>query len=137
MNKTSSTTTIKPYFIRAVYQWCTENGYTPYLDTYINADTIVPINYSSNNRIILSLGIQAIDQLVLGNEFIKFIARFKGKIEKILIPILVVNSIYSYETGHGIEFNPETDRLLTKESEFGNDIDNLFIKKTPHLSIVK
>ena len=35
----------KPYLIRAIFEWCTDSGYTPYLSVKVDANTRVPLEY--------------------------------------------------------------------------------------------
>ncbi|RZA21534.1 MAG: stringent starvation protein B, partial [Proteobacteria bacterium] len=36
-----SETSTKPYLLRAIYEWCTDNGYTPYLAAMVDHETQV------------------------------------------------------------------------------------------------
>ena len=68
----------RPYLIRALHDWCTENGFTPYIAVFVDASVRVPPEYVKNNEIVLNIGLEATNALRLGNEFIEFKARFGG-----------------------------------------------------------
>jgi stringent starvation protein B len=68
----------RPYLIRALHDWCTDNGFTPYVAVYVDASVQVPMEYVKNNEIVLNVGFEATTALKLGNEFIEFKARFGG-----------------------------------------------------------
>lgn len=98
----------KPYLIRALHEWCTDNGYTPYLVVAVRDDyTQVPIEYVKDNEIILNIAFDATKNLVMKNDFISFFARFAGVSREIFIPIGAVVSIFSQETGDGMGFEYE------------------------------
>jgi stringent starvation protein B len=99
-----SESSTKPYFIRAVHDWCTDNGYTPYLAVSVNAQTDVPREYVRNGEIVLNVGVMATSKLDLGNEFISFQARFNGAAREVFVPVGQVTAIYARETGHGMAF---------------------------------
>jgi len=97
-------TSTKPYLIRALHEWCTDNGYTPYLTVQVDAHTRVPPAHVRDGQITLNVGTLATNKLVLGNEFIEFQARFGGVTESVLVPVAAVSAIYARETGAGMGF---------------------------------
>lgn len=97
-------TSTKPYLIRALHEWCTDNGYTPYLTVQVDAHTIVPPAHVRDGQITLNVGTLATNKLVLGNEFIEFQARFGGVTESVVVPVMAVSAIYARETGAGMGF---------------------------------
>ncbi|SAH87204.1 ClpXP protease specificity-enhancing factor [Bordetella ansorpii] len=97
-------TSTKPYLIRALHEWCTDNGYTPYLTVQVDAHTLVPLAHVRDGQITLNVGTLATNKLVLGNEFIEFQARFSGVTENVLVPVSNVSAIYARETGAGMGF---------------------------------
>jgi stringent starvation protein B len=101
MTEESST---KPYFVRAVYEWCTDNGYTPYIAVAVDDTTVVPRDFVKNGEIVLNISALATSKLTLGNEFIDFQARFGGSARSISVPIKNVTAIYARENGHGMAF---------------------------------
>ena len=94
----------KPYLIRAIHEWCTDNGFTPYLAVTIDERTIVPPGYARNGEIVLNASVAATNQLRLDNDFISFQARFNGRAHDILVPVINVSAIYARENGHGMAF---------------------------------
>jgi len=102
-------TSTKPYLIRALHEWCTDNGYTPYLTVQVDAHTLVPPAHVRDGQITLNVGTLATNKLVLGNEFIEFQARFSGVTENIMVPVSSVSAIYARETGAGMGFEVEQD----------------------------
>lgn len=111
----ASGTSTRPYLIRALYEWCTDNGFTPYVAVAVDPTVQVPREYVKNNEIVLNIGFDATSSLTLGNEFIEFKARFGGIAREILVPINHVIAIYARENGQGMAFP------LELESEDGTD----------------
>jgi stringent starvation protein B len=103
MNAPDSTST-RPYLIRALYEWCTDNGLTPYVAVAVDETVQVPFEYVKNNEIVLNISFDATSSLELGNEFIAFKARFAGSAREIMVPISRVIAIYARENGQGMAF---------------------------------
>jgi len=97
-------TSTRPYLIRALHDWCTDNGFTPYLAVYVDAQVQVPVEYVKNNEIVLNVGFEATSALKLGNETIEFKARFGGLSRDIVVPVDHVIAIYARENGQGMAF---------------------------------
>src|SRR5215469_5364796 len=118
----SDPTSQKPYLIRAIYEWCVDNSFTPYIAVTVDADTRVPMEYVRNGEIVLNVGPLAANRLRIGNDFIDFAARFGGVTKDILVPIAAVAAIYARENGHGMTFEvapgarlrPQLDTLVSK-----------------------
>jgi len=94
----------RPYLIRALHDWCTDNGFTPYVAVFVDASVQVPQEYVKNNEIVLNVGFEATSGLKLGNEQIEFKARFGGSAREIVVPIDHVVAIYARENGQGMAF---------------------------------
>ena len=94
----------RPYLIRALHDWCTDNGFTPYLAVHVDRAVQVPMEYVKNNEIVLNVGFEATSGLKLGNDFIEFRARFGGMARDILVPVDHVVAIYARENGQGMAF---------------------------------
>jgi len=94
----------KPYLIRALHEWCTDNGYTPYIIVNAGADTRVPQAHVRNGQITLNISALATQHLMLDNEHITFQARFGGVTEHVFVPTSAVMAIYARETGAGMGF---------------------------------
>ncbi|HEX5355702.1 MAG TPA: ClpXP protease specificity-enhancing factor [Aquabacterium sp.] len=94
----------RPYLIRALHDWCTDNGFTPYLAVYVDRSVQVPQEYVKNNEIVLNVSFEATSQLQLGNDYIEFKARFGGMARDICVPTDHVIAIYARENGQGMAF---------------------------------
>ena len=97
-------TSTRPYLIRALHEWCTDNGFTPYLAVFVDASVKVPQDYVKNGEIVLNVGFEATTALELGNELIEFKARFGGSSRDISVPVDHVIAIYARENGQGMAF---------------------------------
>ena len=97
-------TSTRPYLIRALHDWCTDNGFTPYIAVFVDAAVQVPMEYVKNNEIVLNVGFEATSGLKLGNDFIEFKARFGGASREIVVPVDHVIAIYARENGQGMAF---------------------------------
>ena len=100
----TSGTPTRPYLIRALHDWCTDNGFTPYVAVYVDAHVQVPSEYVKDNEIVLNVGFEATSALKLGNEAIEFKARFGGASREIVVPVDHVIAIYARENGQGMAF---------------------------------
>jgi stringent starvation protein B len=103
MNALESTST-RPYLIRALYEWCTDNGFTPYVAVLVDDSVQVPREYVKNGEIVLNISYDATSSLKLGNDFIEFKARFAGSAREIMVPVSRVIAIYARENGQGMAF---------------------------------
>ena len=99
----------RPYLIRALYDWCSENGFTPYVAVKVDSSVQVPREYVQGGEIVLNVSMDATSSLKLGNEFIEFKARFGGKPREIMVPIHRVMAIYARENGQGMAFPVSDD----------------------------
>lgn len=97
----------KPYLMRALYEWCVDNGFTPYLQVVVDKNTIVPKEFIKGGEIVLNVGPLASNKLKIGNEHIEFQARFGGVARDLYVPITAVAAIYAKENGQGMSFEIE------------------------------
>jgi stringent starvation protein B len=108
MNKSagpeSQGSSTRPYLIRALHDWCTDNGFTPYVAVFVDRTVQVPMEYVKNNEIVLNIGFEATSGLRLGNDTIEFKARFGGVARDIVVPVDHVVAIYARENGQGMAF---------------------------------
>jgi stringent starvation protein B len=95
----------KPYLIRAIYEWCTDNGYRPYIAVAVDERTQVPTEFVRNGEIVLNVSPDATQRLKLGNELIEFEARFNRVARAVSIPVDNVTAVYAAENGHGMAFD--------------------------------
>lgn len=94
-------TSTKPYLLRALYEWCTDNGYTPYIVVVVDGGTRVPMEFVKNGEIVLNISFDATSHLKIDNDFVHFRARFGGVSRDIEVPIDNVSAIYARENGQG------------------------------------
>jgi stringent starvation protein B len=94
----------RPYLIRALHDWCTDNGLTPYIAVQVGPGVQVPVEYVKNGEIVLNVGFEATSGMRLGNDFIEFKARFGGSSRDIVVPVDHVVAIYARENGQGMAF---------------------------------
>src|SRR3977135_3369680 len=97
----------KPYLLRALFEWCVDNGYHPHRAVKVDSRTQVPNEYVKNGEITLNVSPNAVHKLQLGNELIEFSARFGGVARQISVPVSNVYALYARETGHGMTFDVE------------------------------
>ena len=102
-------TSTRPYLLRALHDWCTDNGFTPYIAVHVDASVQVPQEYVKNSEIVLNIGFEATSALQLGNEFVEFKARFGGVSREIVVPVDHVVAIYARENGQGMAFPMPTE----------------------------
>lgn len=97
-------TSTRPYLIRALYEWCADNGLTPYLAVQADDTVQVPREYVKDGEIVLNVSVDATSGLQITNDMVAFSARFAGKAREIMIPIDRVIAIYARENGQGMAF---------------------------------
>ena len=102
----------KPYFIRAIYEWCSDCGYTPYLSVRVDEKTRIPLEYVKNGEIVLNVSLNATRNLTINNELIQFSARFNGVSREVSIPVDRVQGIFARENGQGAFFTVETPAAI-------------------------
>ena len=98
----------KPYLLRALYEWCCDNGFTPYLAVKVDDSVRVPREHVRNGEIVLNISFGATSGLNMGNDDIRFKARFGGVARDIIVPVTHVTAIYARENGQGMAFPPPT-----------------------------
>jgi stringent starvation protein B len=112
MNAFESPST-RPYLVRALYEWCTDHGFTPYVAVMVDETVQVPREYVQNGEIVLNISFDATSSLKLSNEFIEFKARFGGKPRDIMVPMDRVMAIYARENGQGMAFPVQREERIT------------------------
>jgi len=98
----------KPYLLRAIWEWCCDNGFTPYIAVQVDARTRVPREFIRDGQIVLNVGPEASNKLQIGNDFIDFQARFGGVARELSVPVEQVSAIYARENGAGMAFEVES-----------------------------
>ncbi len=107
----------KPFLVRGLYEWCVEQGYTPYLAVRVNAKTRVPTAFVKNGEIVLNVGPLATHQLKMDNDWVLFNARFNGTSQEVAVPFSAVIGIFAKETGYGMGFQPALDAAESDAGE--------------------
>jgi stringent starvation protein B len=130
-------TSSRPYLVRAMYQWITDNGMTPHLLVDVSIEGVqVPTEHVQNGKIILNIAPMAVTSLVLGDAEITFSARFSGKPMDLYIPIDSVLAVYAKENGQGMMFSEDDGASTAQDDENGSDPDPDKPKR-PSLRVVK
>jgi stringent starvation protein B len=126
----------KPYLIRALHEWCSDNGFTPFIAVFVDGRVEVPMEFVKNDEIVLNLSSEACHQLDLGNEWVSFQARFGGVPKRVMVPVTHVLAIYARENGQGMSFPFDGAKTpdSSNASEGGSDAPK---KPRPALTIVK
>ena len=109
----------KPYLVRAICEWCADNGLTPYIAVKVDARTRVPQEYVKNGEIVLNVSATATRRLTIDNDWIQFNARFNGVSQEVSVPLAAVSGVFAKETGYGFAFAMPRDpaTLLTEATE--------------------
>lgn len=114
----------RPYLLRALHEWCSDNGFTPYMAVRVDASVQVPREFVKNGEIVLNVSVDSTSGLRLGNDFVEFKARFGGVVRDILVPVGQVVAIYARENGQGMAFPaPAQSGLTLLESQPEADFD--------------
>jgi stringent starvation protein B len=104
MIDSSQSTSTRPYLLRALYEWCADNGLTPYVAAYVDDTVKVPREHVKNNEIVLNISMDATSHLKIDNDFLQFKARFGGVAREIVVPVDHIIAIYARENGQGMAF---------------------------------
>jgi stringent starvation protein B len=124
----------KPYLLRAIHEWCTDNGFTPYIAVYVDHRVRVPMEYVKNKEIVLNVGFEATSGLKMANEWIEFKARFGGHSREISVPVDHVIAIYARENGQGMAFPPPEEALHDGDSSADQNVSGPE-SRSPHLTL--
>jgi len=107
----------KPYLLRALWEWCCDNGLTPYISVTVDARTRVPREFVRDGQIVLNIGPDATNKLQIGNEFVEFVARFGGVARELSVPVGRITAIYARENGAGMAFDLEDETDVSGEAD--------------------
>lgn len=134
-----SQSSTKPYLVRAIYEWCLDQNFTPHVAVRVDDNVVVPPGYARDGQIVLNLGPEATNGLVMGNEVITFQARFGGVSQALSVPVANVIAVYARENGQGMAFEldegaaggeaeaspaqDQSDRKATETSDQGPEDD--------------
>jgi len=116
----------KPYLIRAIHEWCCDNGFTPYIAVIADKRARVPREFVRDGQIVLNIGYEATGHLNIANDGITFQARFGGVARDISVPIGNVAAIYAKENGAGMAFEPDSEGAdgVAEDSKPVAELDN-------------
>ncbi|MGB7181652.1 MAG: ClpXP protease specificity-enhancing factor [Burkholderiaceae bacterium] len=112
----------KPYLLRAIHEWCSDSGYTPYIAVTVDNQTVVPTEFVRAGEIVLNISLSATNRLTIGNDLIEFQARFGGVGQDLSIPIENVSAIYARENGHGMAFDVPKAPAVTTDDSADDDV---------------
>ena len=130
----------RPYLVRAICEWCADNGLTPYLAVKVNGQTRVPLAYVKNGEIVLNVSPSATRHLTIDNEGVRFSARFSGTSQEVSVPMAAVAGIFAKETGYGFAFtispNPAASLAATTPPP-EPDIDAALAVESPEVHATK
>ncbi|RMW99636.1 ClpXP protease specificity-enhancing factor [Allofranklinella schreckenbergeri] len=121
----------QPYLLRALHEWCTDNGFTPYLAVQVDGSVQVPPEFVRDGQIVLNLSYDATDKLQMGNEYIEFQARFGGVARQIIVPVHRVLAIYARENNQGMAFTVSDSYLAPAPAESAPPKPTLAPSATP------
>lgn len=108
----------RPYLIRAMYEWISDNGMTPHLLVDAGKEGVeVPSAAVKDGRVVLNVASRAVAQLELGNQWIRFMARFSGVSHSVQVPVPAVDAIYAQETGQGMMLPPDGEVAAPPQPE--------------------
>lgn len=134
----------KPYLVRAICEWCADNGLTPYLAVRVNPQTRVPVGFVKNGEIVLNVSATATRKLTIDNQWIQFTARFNGSSQEVAVPIGAVIGIFAKETGYGFSFSAPDDPVAALASRSGQrdadvppKLSDPLRRRPSHLQVVK
>ena len=116
-NQNTESTSTRPYLIRAIHEWCCDNGYTPHITVSVDRSVQVPLEYVKDGEIVLNVGLTATTGLQLGNDYISFKARFSGVARDIMVPVDQVIAVFARENGQGMAFPQISKSEPAPESE--------------------
>jgi stringent starvation protein B len=101
-------TSHRPYLLRALYEWIADNGMTPHLLVDATRPAVqVPMHAVKDGKIVLNIAERAVSHLEMGNDTIRFSARFGGVSHPVSVPVGAVLAIYARETGQGMALPDE------------------------------
>ncbi|HEY5851000.1 MAG TPA: ClpXP protease specificity-enhancing factor [Lysobacter sp.] len=129
-------TSHRPYLLRALYEWIADNGMTPHLLVDAARPAVqVPVHAVKDGKIVLNIAERAVSHLEMGNDAIRFSARFGGVSYPVSVPVQAVLAIYARETGQGMAL-PDDVHAAGDDSDLDSDVGNAEEGVTTTLSAV-
>lgn len=111
----------KPYLIRSIYDWCSDNGFTPYISVVVFDELDIPKEYIRNNEIIFNISAIAVHELTINHNGLSFTARFNGIAKKLCIPLDAIKGIFAKEVNQGITFTSDNVEDIEAIGNFDNE----------------
>lgn len=137
MSNSDTMSSNRPYLVRAMYDWICDNGLTPYLLVDARQPGVrVPVHAIKDGQIVLNVAMRAVADLELGNDRIRFHARFGGVSQQVDVPVGAVLAIYAQENGQGMMFPVEARDEAAAVPEPPSEPDKP-VRKGPALRVVK
>ena len=138
----SEITSTKPYMVRAIHEWCTDNGLTPHLLVAVNSQTVVPMAYVRDGQIVLNINYGATKGLHIGTDAVTFSARFNGASNELYVPMSAVRGIFARENNQGMFFDVDSPEDPSEKNTQGADggvvaSSDVPVVKKPSLRVVK
>ena len=139
-------TSQRPYLMRAIYEWIVDNGMTPHVLVNARAPGVrVPAHTVKDGQVVLNIADRAVSRLEMGNDALRFSARFGGVSQSVVVPLHAVIAIYARETGQGMALPddlgggtaPDDDDQPPSPSTPAPDDEPPAGSKRPHLRVVK
>ncbi|MEO0997468.1 MAG: ClpXP protease specificity-enhancing factor [Pseudomonadota bacterium] len=131
-----TTVSKRPYLIRAMHEWMSDNGHTPHVVVDAAVEGVnVPSEHVSDGKIILNISHSAAHGLSLDNDRLLFRARFGGRPFDVTVPVRAVLGIYARETGQGMIFSPGGDQPRPPSGD--DDSADRPARRGAHLKVVK
>ena len=131
-------TSNRPYLLRALNEWICDNGMTPHLLVDAACDGVqVPASAVKDGRVVLNIAPRAVAKLVLDNRQVRFMARFGGVSQAVIVPMPAVLAIYAQETGQGMMLPDDGAQLPDDPQDPESGPDGDAPPKRTHLRVVK
>lgn len=130
--------TQKPYIVRALWDWCNDQGNTPHILVQADSRARVPMAYVAEGKIVLDISMEATSGLDLAGDAIQFQARFGGVAHTIYVPYINIVAIFAAENGQGMSFEvPEIEEEAQAYSEISEQVEEPKVEVKPKASPLK
>jgi stringent starvation protein B len=113
----SQPTSTRPYLLRALYEWCGDNGFTPHVAVAVDDSVVVPREFVKDGEIVLNVSQEAAHGLRIDNDALTFKARFSGVARDIYVPVGRVIALFARENGQGMGFPPEDTPVFEADDD--------------------
>ncbi|CCG19880.1 putative stringent starvation protein B [Taylorella asinigenitalis 14/45] len=115
----------KGYVVRALHEWCTDMDYDPYILVHTDKNCTVPKQFVQDGLITFNVGYESVKDLLIGNDWISFMARFSGQPMEVSFPLARVAAFYSKQTQEGLmfevtEFEESNDSMNSEKDMSSN-----------------